>query len=250
MGGDIGAGVGQGRDRSDGLHRGILGADRRGGIVINRRQCEVPGGAESQALRGLRPVADGGEHLWPGQHQLDRTAGDPRRERGQDHVRPDNQPGAEPAAQVRDENTDVVFREAEHGGEHVPGHHRPLSAVVDHEPPAVPAGHGGEQPDRVVHLRRGGERLVVGHCGGGQRGGDIAAFSFQPWIADDRGSRVADAEHGLGPLVVDRDEAGRGDGLLGRVRDDDRHVLAVVDNAVLPQRDPGRRAQRRGRRVG
>ncbi len=57
MGGDVGAGVGQGRDRSDGLHRGILGADRRGGIVINRRQCEVPGGAEPQALHGLRPVA-------------------------------------------------------------------------------------------------------------------------------------------------------------------------------------------------
>jgi hypothetical protein len=78
--------------------------------VIEGHQSTLAGGTEPHPLQGLRPVADGGEHLRPGQHQLDRATDDPGRERGQDHVRPDAESGPEPASQVRNKNPDVSLR--------------------------------------------------------------------------------------------------------------------------------------------
>ena len=78
--------------------------------MVDRHQPALAGGTEPHALQCLGPVADGGEHLRPGQHQLDRATDDPRRERGQDHVRPDAESGPEPASQVRNQNPHVSLR--------------------------------------------------------------------------------------------------------------------------------------------
>jgi hypothetical protein len=78
--------------------------------VIDGDQPAIAGGTEPHPLPCLRPMAHRGEHLRPGQHQLDRAADDPGRERGQDHVRPGAESGAEPAAQVRNKNPDVGLR--------------------------------------------------------------------------------------------------------------------------------------------
>jgi hypothetical protein len=102
------AGVGIAGELRDGLDPSVVhGADRRGGLVIDGHQPAIAGGTEPHPLERLRPVADGREHLRPGQHQLDRAADDPGRERGQDHVRPGAESGPEPASQVRHKNPDV-----------------------------------------------------------------------------------------------------------------------------------------------
>jgi hypothetical protein len=75
--------------------------------VIDGHQPTIAGGTEPHPLQRLRPVADGGEHLRPGQHELDRATDDPGRERGQDHVRPGAESGPEPAPQVWNEYPDV-----------------------------------------------------------------------------------------------------------------------------------------------
>ena len=231
-----------------GLDVGVRNPEGRGALVIDGHQPALPGGAEPHALPRLGPVADGGEHLWPGQHQLDRAIHDPRRERSQDHVRPGAESGPEPAAEVRDQHPHVALRYAEHGREGLAHHHRPLGRVVHRQPVAFPAGDGGEQSERVVGLRRDGERLVVDHVGGSQRGVDIAALHLQPpRIAQYRRLGIVDAEDRSRLLVVDLDEPRRGGCLLVRLRHHDRHVLAVVQDAVVLERERRRRAEHRRR---
>jgi hypothetical protein len=55
-----------------------------------------------------------------------------------------------------------------------------LAHVVHGQPITFPEVHRGEEPHRIVGHRRGGEDLVVGHLGGGQRGGDITAIDVLP----------------------------------------------------------------------
>ncbi len=180
--------------------------------MIHRDQPAIAGGTEPHPLPCLRPVADGGEHLRPGQHQLDRAADDPGRERGQDHVRPGAESGPEPASQVRNENPDVGLRQIEHRCEGPARHHRVLARVVHGQPVAFPAGHRGEQPHRIGGHRRRGEDLVVDHLGGGQRGGDITAVDvLPPPIEQHRGTRIVDPQYRSGLFVVDLDQSRRGD---------------------------------------
>ena len=108
---DVRAGVGVAGDLRDGLDLSVVqGPDRRGGLVIHRDQPTIAGGTQPHPLPCLRPVADGGEHLRPGQHQLDGAIDDPGRERGQDHVRPGAESVPEPASQVGNKDPDVGLR--------------------------------------------------------------------------------------------------------------------------------------------
>ena len=78
--------------------------------MIDCDQPAIAGGTEPHPLQCLRPVADGREHLWPGQYQLDRATDDPGREGGQDHVRPGAECGPETASEVRNKNPDASLR--------------------------------------------------------------------------------------------------------------------------------------------
>jgi hypothetical protein len=112
-----------------------------------------------------RPVTDGGEHLRPGQHQLDRAVHDPGREHSQGRVWPDAESRPEPASHIRSEHPYVVLRHVEDGGEGLARQRRPLAWFMDGKPVAFPTGHGGKEPKWVVGLRAEGERLVVDHVG-------------------------------------------------------------------------------------
>ena len=129
--------------------------------MIDRDQPAVAGGTEPHPLPCLRAVADGGEHLRPGQHQLDRA--DPR-------PAPRARPGSRAARRGARRRTRLP------GTERAPGRRSPadrtpppgscppsraLAAVVHGQPVPLPAGHRGEQPHRIGGHRRGGEGLVV-----------------------------------------------------------------------------------------
>ena len=108
---DVRAGVGVAGDLRDGVDASVVeGPERRGGLVVDCDQPTIAGGAEPHPLPRLRPVADGGEHLRPGQHQLDRATDDPGRERGQDYVRPGAERGPETASEVRNKDPDASLR--------------------------------------------------------------------------------------------------------------------------------------------
>src|SRR2546430_13533105 len=58
-------------------------------VVHDGREAAVAGGAEGDALDGVRTVADGVIHLAPKKHELDRPPGDPsaeRRQRSEEHT--------------------------------------------------------------------------------------------------------------------------------------------------------------------
>jgi hypothetical protein len=78
--------------------------------VSDRDQSTIAGGAQPHPLQRLRPVAHRSEHLWPGEHQLDRATDDPGREGRQDHVGPGAESVPEAASQVRNKNPDVGLR--------------------------------------------------------------------------------------------------------------------------------------------
>ena len=216
-----------------------------------RHQPAIAGGTEPHPLPCLRPVAHRGEHLRSGQHQLDWATDDPGRKRGQDHVRPGADSGPEPATQVWDEDSDVGLRQIEHRRKGLARKHRILARVVHSQPVTFPAGHRGEQTHRIVGHRCGGEGLVVDHVGAGQRGGDITAVDVLiPTIEHYRGAGIVDTQYRRVLHVVDLDQLRRLESLFTRPRNHDGHVLAVVHNPVVPQREWWRGTERVHRCLG
>jgi hypothetical protein len=119
------------------------------------------------------------------------------------------------------------------------------------QPVTFPAGHRGEQSHRTGGHRRGGEDLVVDHLGGGQRGGDITAVHVLPPLIDQhRGTGIVDTQYRTGLFVVNLDQPRRLESLFARPRHDDGHVLAVVLNLVVSQREWRRGAERADRCLG
>jgi hypothetical protein len=124
------------------------------------------------------------------------------------------------------------------------------STFSSSRPLALPVGDCGEQAEWAVGLRGDGEGLVVDHLGGVERGRDIAALYFRPpRIARNWRRGIADAQHRSRLAVLDLDEPHRRGRLLLRLRHHHGDVLAVVEDAVVPQRQWRRGAKRRHRAV-
>jgi hypothetical protein len=126
--------------------------------MVDRDQLAGAPGTERQVLDGRRAVADRGEHLGAGQHQLDRAACHPGRQRGQDDVRPGPEPGPERAADERREHPDRGLGQPQRDCERGADKRRALRRIVHGQQIAVPGGDGREQPQRIVGLGRGGVR--------------------------------------------------------------------------------------------
>ncbi len=140
-------------------------------MVADRGEPTDPSGPEGDSLSGRRLMSAGGEHLRPGQHQLDRTASHARRCRGEQRVRPHEGLTAEPATDVGTNHPDVVGRQPKCRREHHPRTEDPLGGVAHGELVTVPVGQG----------RRGLYRIMV-PVGGSVGGGDHGVRAGQPGI--------------------------------------------------------------------
>jgi hypothetical protein len=97
---------------------------------------------------------------------------------------------------------------------------------------------------RIGGHRRRREDLVVHHLGGRQRAADITTIDvLPPPIEQDRCTRIVDPQHRSGLFVLDLDQSRRGTRVFARRRDHDGHMLAHVQDPVVPQREWGRRAE-------
>jgi hypothetical protein len=123
-------------------------------VVPERGKAAVGVTAERHELHNLRLVADIGVHLRPGEHQLHRPAGDPRRRGSQHLMRPDIALSAEAAARVRADHAHILRRDVQHGGEHELCTVTVLDRVVAGQPVTLPMGECGRRLYRIVVPRR------------------------------------------------------------------------------------------------
>src|SRR5215472_1672845 len=99
--------------------------------MIERGQGAVPIGAETQGLPRRRAMPDRTEHLLAAQHELDRPARDAGRDGAENLRSGDEAFAAEPAAEERAANVNLVRRDAEHGGKTRPRHRETLARRID-----------------------------------------------------------------------------------------------------------------------
>ena len=140
-------------------------------VVHDGREAAIARCAEGDALDCVRPIADPVIHLAPRQHHLDRAPSDAGAERGQRHVRPGAQGGAESAANEGRDDADVLCRNAEHGGNFVGRVVHPLRLVPQRQAVAVPRRDGGVHLNRIVVLAR--DHVGVLHLDLGCREGSV-----------------------------------------------------------------------------
>ena len=210
--------------RRRGSHRG-----GRGALVVDRDQLAVARGGDLEVLHGAGPLPDSGEHLRPGEAEPDRPFDGAGGQRGEDRVRPAAQPGAETAADVGRQHPHVLFGEPERRRQHGAHVEWVLGRVIDGQRAAVPVGDRGERAERVVRLRRRRERALHRHLGGLHGRRDVAALHVgQVRVRPGLGGCVLEGEHRLAAVVADLDQPCRRGGLLRRLGDDHRDVLAVM----------------------
>ena len=166
-------------------------------MVVDRRQRALAVGAQAERLARRRSMADRAVHLFPAQHQLHRP---PDQAGGQDaqHLRPGNHAlGAEPAAQKRAADQDVLRRDPEQPGDPPLRPGQALARRVHQKTVTVPGGHDGVRFHCVVVLGGGlidrldpvfrccqpGLDIAVTHLGrraDADRGWDEAVVAVQP----------------------------------------------------------------------
>ena len=205
--------------------------------MFNGGELSVSTRPDRQMLNGVGPMADGGEHLGARQHDLHRPPGDPRRQRRERRVRPDAQSCAERAADERHQHTHACWINAECGRQRIAHRMRILRRVMDGQRIAVPDRDCGKQADWIVRVFGSGVGGLDLHVGGREGPRHVTAIVIgRPWMEDRRGSRVVEGEDRRVTLVCDLDQSGCRLRLLPGLRDDDCHVLAVMQNGVALER--------------
>ncbi|MGY4509252.1 hypothetical protein ACVIN2_002706 [Bradyrhizobium sp. USDA 3650] len=148
-------------ERVRGIGRGlveIVERARHGArVVIERCQAPLAIGTDAQPLPRRRAMADRAIHLLAAQHQLDRFADELCRHDAEDRRAGHEPLRAEPTAEERAADVDLVVRDAEQFGDARQRQHETLGRHVDLQTVTVPGRHDRMRLHCVVILRR---RLV------------------------------------------------------------------------------------------
>ena len=209
------------------------------GMVAQCRQLPGIIGPHGKTLLGRRAMPDGAEHLLAPQHQLHRTAHQPRSHDAQDLRPREHALGPKAAAQIRAADVNVLGRDAEQPGDPPAGHRHRLAGRIQLQLVSIPCRHNRVRLHCIVILRWRLVHIVSPPCRLRQSGLEVT-IRFGRRLARSHGFRRVDfgpihyRMHGLG--VVGRREQHRplrrG---LERFGDHHRDRLSGIAHAVVLQ---------------
>ncbi len=220
--------------------RGSAGGVRSAGseaLVVDGRQGAVVLGADLESDGVAGPVARDAEAVLAREKDLDRASGGARHQGGDDGVLSELELGAEAAAHVVTDDSDVGHWQTEVLGETLLDPVHALGAVPDREPVAVPLRDGAVGLHRSLDLTWRLEGAFDHNIRLGKSGRDIAALAHRR-LADEVAAlvygrcrrlqrrRVVDDERQH--LVLDFDRADGVGGLQRGFRRHRRHLLTLA----------------------